>query len=653
MSKLLAKRMIYSFKAKQADQIKHKIANAHVVSFDVFDTLVKRDVPTPSDVFFVMERQLQREGFSDGKDFAKKRIEAEKSARTKYPEREVTLKEIYECLQLDIDNKTRLMQLECETEIAVSTPHIPMKEIYDECVRKGKTILFISDMYLPSSIILNILQKNGYTTGKLYVSSESGLTKHSGKLFSYIQEQETLVPKKWVHIGDTISSDYLIPKKLGIRSFLIDHDPKYNTIVNRKLYRANKEYQALTQFINNRISRYSGFYEQLGYAVLGPLLYGFVKWLDAQDLEDETIVFLARDGALLKEAFEIISNKPSVYLHISRRSALCAAISQTDDYRSVSQYKIRTMKNVHTQKDMSLHYGLSEQETKILFASAGLDENKIISSPATEIVVLKTIWPAARKKSEEQHMLLQRYLEQLGVPDKCTVVDLGWSGTIQLLLCRSNFYANGNKMRWNGCYLGTREGGDATAYHEILKNSFLFCVSPTSEEKIWNTILSTIGFFELLFLTTEGSTKGYAETDNEKVYPVKMESDNSAEVMKVIKSIQKAGLRFVSDVHVSSCVNEIQIDSHIAAVNYLDFVERISLSEIRRIRDFKESDGVGDTVASLVNERGFLYYMLHPQKFKRDFTRATCKAFFLKGVFKLPLPYVSILTVLRKHFRTQ
>lgn len=645
------KGMIYPLLRSKINTISKAIGDVETVSFDVFDTLIKRDVPSPSDVFFMMERQLQREGSPDGKDFARKRVEAEKSARMIFPDREVTLKDIYSCMPVNEKKKDELMHLECQTEIAVSTSHVPMKLIYEECVLQGKKIIYISDMYLPTDIILDILQKNGYTTGKLYVSSESGFTKQSGKLFSYVQKQEKISLKKWVHIGDTISSDYLMPKKLGIRSFLIDQAPIYNKFLDRKLYRIDKEYQNLMQFINNRIGRYSDYFEQLGYAVLGPLLYGFVKWLDAQDLEKETIAFLARDGALLKEAFEIISAKPSVYFHISRRAALCAAISQTDDYTSVSQYKIETMKKTHTMKEMALHYGLSEQEVKVLFTSAKLDENQIISTPAMESTVLEMIWPTARKKSEKQHMLLQRYLKQLGVSNKCSVVDLGWRGTIQLMLSRSNFCADGENIRWKGCYLGTHEGRDAAAYNDISKNSFLFCEKNASDGKIWNAILSTIGFFELLFMTTEGSTSGYDESDDGKVYPVKMEPDNSAAIIEVVKSIQSAGLQFVLDVHCSSCKDEIEIDSNIAAANYLAFVEKISLSEIRRFRDFKENSGIGDTEASIVNEHDFLYYMLHPKKFKQDFFRATCKAFFLKGVLKLPLPYVSILTFLRKHVK--
>lgn len=652
--KSLVKKAIYDFFAKDVKQITTRIKNAEVVSFDIFDTLIKRDVPKPSDIFSIMEQQLVREGSSAGKEFANKRIEAERVARMKFPDREVTLKDIYACMQLDDDRKDHLMFLECQTERAVSTPHIPLKQVYEECIQQGKTIIFISDMYLPSEIILDILQKNGYTTGRLYVSSESGYTKRSGSLFKYIQEQEKISPNKWLHIGDTIVSDYTMPKKLGIGSCLIEHKPEYNTIIDRKLSRSDRNYQALTQFINNRIGKYSNFYEQLGYVVLGPLLYGFVKWLDAQNLDNESIVFLAREGALLKKAFEIVSKRPSVYLSISRRAALCAAISQIDDYGLVSQDNMRTMKKGHTNKELALNYGLSEQEIKGLFSSAGLDEKQIISSSDMEDEVLKVIWPAAQKKSEKQHMLLQRYLAQLGISDSCTVVDVGWSGTIQALLNRSDFSSGEKNIKWSGCYFGLLKKDTVPIYQDNLKKGWLFAEGSKSDKlRIRETIISTSSFFEIMFLQTDGTTERYDETENGNVYPVKGKPDNDESLMiSNIEAMQNTGLQFVSDMQSSLIQSKIDVNSDVAVANYLAFVEKISLADIRKLRNFKEKDGVTDIGASLSNEHGFLHYVLHPQKFKTDFSRNTCKLFFLKGVFKLPLPYVPMLTFFRKHFRT-
>ena len=90
------------------------------------------------------------------------------------------------------------------------------------CKESGKKIIIISDMYLDSSIIEEILQNCGYDLADvpIYVSSEYGKTKRSGNLFRTVLEHEEVEAGKVLHIGDNLISDYLMPKKCGMKSFL-------------------------------------------------------------------------------------------------------------------------------------------------------------------------------------------------------------------------------------------------------------------------------------------------------------------------------------------------------------------------------------------------------------------------------------------------
>ena len=51
------------------------------ISFDIFDTLVKRDLERPADVFLVVEKKYQMQTGMAIDGFAEKRITAEKKAR--------------------------------------------------------------------------------------------------------------------------------------------------------------------------------------------------------------------------------------------------------------------------------------------------------------------------------------------------------------------------------------------------------------------------------------------------------------------------------------------------------------------------------------------------------------------------------------------
>ena len=49
---------------------------------------------------------------------------------------------------------------------------------------------------------------------------EYGKTKRSGNLFRTVLEHEEVEAGKVLHIGDNLISDYLMPKKCGMKSFL-------------------------------------------------------------------------------------------------------------------------------------------------------------------------------------------------------------------------------------------------------------------------------------------------------------------------------------------------------------------------------------------------------------------------------------------------
>lgn len=222
-----AQRLVYRLCAQTEEGLLEQIKGRETVSFDVFDTAVKRAVAEPKDVFALIEARLREETEPCIEHFYVQRVEAERAARRANSGREVTLEEIYAHMPVNNERRPELMRLECQTEIEISIPNIPIKRVYDACVRQGKKVLFISDMYLPSKVIWQILRKSGYDTGSLYVSCEVGRTKREGGLFTYVQEAEGATVDGWLHMGDAILGDFLAPKRLGIKTMLIDRYLRY------------------------------------------------------------------------------------------------------------------------------------------------------------------------------------------------------------------------------------------------------------------------------------------------------------------------------------------------------------------------------------------------------------------------------------------
>ena len=93
-----------------------EIEKHDVITFDVFDTLLKRLFINTDDIFFSVGEQLKD---IDVNKFIVNRKNAEKMARRTFPEKEVNIHEIYMMLE-DVYGRERceeIKQIEIQTEI--------------------------------------------------------------------------------------------------------------------------------------------------------------------------------------------------------------------------------------------------------------------------------------------------------------------------------------------------------------------------------------------------------------------------------------------------------------------------------------------------------------------------------------------------------
>lgn len=646
MPKNFIKKGFYKIAAKKEGTILERISDFNVISFDVFDTLLKRDVQDPKDVFLLIEKELVKCNCGIFENFAETRVQAERQARQLHPEREVTLSEIYEQIPCDEDLQKKLMKMECETEAKVSAPNIPIKRVYEKCVQEGKRVYFISDMYLPEKCVSEILKKNGYTKGKLYVSSQSGYTKTTGKLFQYVQKEEDIKPKQWAHIGDTIRSDYLATKKLGITSILINRNTRHNPYVDRKTFRENENYRLLNHYIDNHIEKYVDPYERIGYAVLGPILYGFVRWLEEKVPKDELCIFLARDALIIRKAFSLISQRPSEYFYISRNSVRVPYVNCLKGPEDVFDRHGGMRKR--TVQSLAKGYGLNDEEIQKAFPAAASEGETTIENKSEKMDILRTIWPVVQEKARVQFELLQQYISQQKYPEKCAVVDIGWDGTIQALLSKCNFTSGSAPIKWSGYYLGSFQNNPDPLYEGITKNCFLFDpLDPQKNRRIHDSVKYSHDLFELLFLATHGSTLKYRRKEDGSVEPLLGKEDNDEDTIDKIGRMQRAALEFVRGAALSPLETRT-LDAASAAGNYIGFARVPTMRTIELFRNINFEDGRG--AQRLINAKRTNFYMLHPKAFIKDLVDSQCKSWFLKSVIRLPLPYIHILNVLRALF---
>ena len=130
-----------------------ELAQYEVISFDVFDTCIFRPFENPVDLFYLLEAK------NGVINFNTLRIDAEASARQKTgkPNFEVDIYDIYE----EISHRCRLKKEDAEKEISLekevcyANPY--MLKVFKILKKKNKKLIAISDMYLPSKVINDML----------------------------------------------------------------------------------------------------------------------------------------------------------------------------------------------------------------------------------------------------------------------------------------------------------------------------------------------------------------------------------------------------------------------------------------------------------------------------------------------------------------
>ena len=130
------------------------------VSFDIFKTLVFRNVSNDVDIFKIVEIEYNKNYDDKILDFKNLRINAEINAREKSKDEEITLDEIYD--NLNIKNKEKIKELEINIEKSFIVRNKEMFDIYQNCLKNNIKIIITSDMYLDRKTIEYILLQNGY-----------------------------------------------------------------------------------------------------------------------------------------------------------------------------------------------------------------------------------------------------------------------------------------------------------------------------------------------------------------------------------------------------------------------------------------------------------------------------------------------------------
>ena len=193
-----------------------KISQAEVVSFDLFDTLVARQVSSCADVFELAGLEWRKMGICIP-DFARLRLAAEKElSRTGAPTLEMIYAHVLKQVGGSFVCESQLAEMEWAVDVRTMVPREAVCEIFRDVAASGKRVVITTDTYYREEQIGQILDRFGLKGYEgLFVSCERGTSKAQG-LFDAVR---SLTDGQILHIGDDQAADVEPARKRGLHAY--------------------------------------------------------------------------------------------------------------------------------------------------------------------------------------------------------------------------------------------------------------------------------------------------------------------------------------------------------------------------------------------------------------------------------------------------
>lgn len=540
-------------------------------SFDVFDTCITRKVAQPTDLFFDIPEQasLGKTEFSEKQilEAYRLRVEAEKEARAQNRfKQDILLKDIYKIFHPRFINLTgleisfqRLMDIECQLEINSTKAILATLRKVQSLHQTGSRIIYVSDMYLPSSVIAQLLDKCGFplTSTTIYVSGELGITKHSGDLYNYIIQQEKVLPSSILHTGDNPYSDIKQAKKRGIRTSFINQPGTHKYQENyKKNSLTNRFYSREVFGISNTI--YQHFYEDQENAlnaiisyVAAPLLCCYVSWVlnEAKKAGITRLYFVARNGFIMYEIAKLLNRNYGLelrYLYGSRQAWFLPSINKISDDLKKLLFAEGKSKSI---QDILARLSIDIDEVSPILESLGYRGN---FTKQLDKASLEHFWSALKnskladeilERAENSRKSVISYLEAEGLFENVSwaLVDIGWVLNCQKAL-KMILETKQPDISVKGYYFGV--GATHVNIEEVGEFYSYFLEPAMKSQRIpWAFNLATVMLVEDFFTAAlHGSTQGYSDDNPAK--PITVETELSEKNLAYIKACHEIIVQF-------------------------------------------------------------------------------------------------------------
>ncbi|MEP0356634.1 rhamnan synthesis F family protein [Paraglaciecola sp.] len=222
------KTQISSSYNKPPEQLLSEISNFDIVSFDIFDTVLRREFNEPDYAKLKLGKELVSHGyFETPQDFIEQRNEAELVCRKIVNfEGDISIYDTYQQIANNKGLSATLTKQWAEKEfyydLAMTLPKDEMVKIVHELDAMGREIWFVTDIYYSKAQITKMLRKIGISIPyKLFVSADIKKRKDAGTMWVHIKKLVDESGQSFIHIGDNVRSDAQICGDFGLQNMHI------------------------------------------------------------------------------------------------------------------------------------------------------------------------------------------------------------------------------------------------------------------------------------------------------------------------------------------------------------------------------------------------------------------------------------------------
>lgn len=555
------------------EYIKEQIrdSKAKWISFDIFDTLIKRPFYDPRDIFVLLDLPFS-ELMNNSIAFSKIRIEAEDLARKWYGNKmaveDITLDEIYEYIiqhyQIPRHIAHEIKRLELNNELRFCEVRHSGKELLQLASALGKRVVLITDMYLDHGFIEKLLTKcNISEYEKIYVSCEERCLKYNGRLFQKVLSNKKISSEDIIHIGDSWKSDIEGSSVVGIKNIFL---PKASevfenqiqgcmtnrcSVIGRDTCGDSIDYEKSSDNIGIRCMKaiVANFYFDnpyrtfhfdsdfnmdpyfMGFYLLGMHALGVAKWINErlEQKKYKQLVFFARDGYFPMKAYSIYTRQGENTIDVSYAQTSRKALMPFIVKDVVNLYQLPIEYRAHTPKTLVELLDFLGQENEFFWKELKLSPDEALHSIEEYHIFincyLKHCYDAEKHKKSKDSV--RKYYQSFTID--CVAFDMGYSGRIQSAICEA-----------------INRPIDVLFLHEdYMSSARTKAYSGFSISDFYDYYPSVSGLMrEHVFSDPGGSCIGFRESDG-NIEPVFEKNRHNFPDMAVVNMLQNGALNFV------------------------------------------------------------------------------------------------------------